>query len=515
MVSKSTPLSSDARINPLLVGQHWGLSIGEAIALSYSIPQGNAYWIEDYAGNEPSSWSELSAAEINAFQQALNAWAEVANIDFTQVADDITYGDIRIAFSQLVSDSLTVAGWAYVPGEPEESGDIWLDRLAGGNYQVGSFGYATFLHELGHALGLGHPYEIKTGNNNLLTGTENSGQYTVMSNEDYEGAGFTFISTGANSYSWYPVQITTPMLYDILAIQYLYGTNMSTRTGDDVYTFSNSTAELKAIWDAGGIDTFDLSNQSRTQLVNLNGGEFSSIGIKETWQSGQGIVVSSASDNIAIAYDVIIENVIGGTGNDVLTGNQAGNQLTGGLGSDTLIGGQGIDTAIYTENFADYSVSTNQALQILVSNFATGAVDNLSEIEWLQFKDQTIAASVFNGNVPQNPDEVILNPAEGSENHINYFLLSIPQALSIDATVDYKTLDGSAKAGLDYKATTGFATISAGQTSTVIGVEIIADTIAEQSETFFLEVSNPRGANFPEGEIILTAMRTIIDDDFI
>lgn len=515
MASRSTPLSTDARINALLVGQHWGLSIGEAIALSYSIPQGNAYWIEDYTGNEPSNWSGLSAAETSAFQQALNAWAEVANINFTQVADDISYGDIRVAFSQLVSDSPTVAAWAYIPGEPEESGDIWLDRFAGGNYQPGSFGYATLLHELGHALGLGHPFETKTANNALLTGTENNSQYSVMSNLDYEGAGFTFISTGANSYSWYPVQLTTPMLYDILAIQYLYGANMSTRTGDDNYTFSNSSAELKAIWDAGGVDTFDLSNQSRSQWVNLNAGEFSSIGIKETWQSGQGIVVSSAVDNIAIAYDVIIENAIGGTGNDVLTGNQVGNQLNGGPGSDRLIGGQGIDTAIYAENFANYSLSTNQALQILVRNSTTEDLDTLSEIEWLQFKDQTIAASVFSGNGPQNPDEVILNPAEGSENHINYFLLSLPQALSIDATVDYKTLDGTAIAGLDYKATAGFATISAGQTSTVIGVEIIADAIAEQNETFFLEVSNPRGANFPEGEIILTAMRTIIDDDFI
>ena len=122
---------------------------------------------------------------------------------------------------------------------------------------------------------------------------------------------------------------------------------------------------------------------------------------------------------------------------------------------------------------------------------------------------------MFNGNVPQNPDEVILNPIEGSENHINYFLLSLPEALATDASVQYRTLDGSALAGLDYKASSGLAVIAAGKTSTVIGIEIIADTVAEQDETFFLEVSNPIGAGFPEGEIILTAMRTIIDDDFI
>lgn len=444
MASRSTPLSFDPRINALLVGQHWGLSLGETISLSYSIPQGSAYWVKDYAGNEPSNWSALNNSQVASFRQALNAWAEVANIDFIEVTDGQTYGDIRVAFSQRVSDDPNAAGWAYVPGEPEESGDIWLDRFAGGTYQPGSFGYTTLLHELGHALGLGHPFETKEGNNSVLTGAEDSAQYTVMSFEDFAGVGDTFTSTGGGAYSFHPVQIIEPMLYDILAIQYLYGPNMNTRTGNDSYSFSNSSAELRTIWDAGGEDTFDLSNQNVHLQVNLNAGQFSSIGIKETWQSGRGIVVSAATDNIAIAYDVVIENVIGGTGDDILIGNQYANQLGGGPGSDSLIGGQGLDTAIFAEDLSNYQISAPDSTHLVISNPHTGESDILSEIEWLQFKDQTIATSVFNGNIPQNPDEVILNPAEGNENHINYFLLSIPEALSIDASVDYQTYDGTA-----------------------------------------------------------------------
>jgi len=109
----------------------------------------------------------------------------------------------------------------------------------------------------------------------------------------------------------------------------------------------------------------------------------------------------------------------------------------------------------------------------------------------------------------------VLNPQEGNENHINYFLLSIPETLNIDATVNYRTLDGSAIAGEDYIASSGLALIEAGKTSALIGVEIIADSIQESDETFFLEVSNPVGGQFPEHEIVLTAMRTIINDDFI
>ena len=515
MASRSTPLSSDYRINALLIGKHWGLSIGESALLSYSIPQGSTYWVENYAGNEPASWSALNSSQTTAFRQAVNAWAEVANINLIEVEDSQSYGDIRVAFSQQVTDDPTAAGWAYIPGEPEESGDIWLDQLAGGTYQPGSFGYATLLHELGHTLGLGHPNETKEGNNSLLVGAENSSKYSVMSNQDFAGVGDTFISTGGNSYNWHPVQPTAPMLYDILAIQYLYGANMSTRTGNDTYVFSNSSAEFRAIWDAGGEDTFDLSNQRVNLQVNLNAGQFSSIGIKETWQDGLGIVESDASNNIAIAYDVIIENVIGGTGNDILIGNQYGNELTGGLGNDTLMGGQGVDTVIFAKNADAYQVSTTAPDHLFVRDFSSGESDELHEIEWLQFADQTIPTASFTDNIPLNPEEVILNPQEGNENHLNFFLLSIPDALSVDATVEYRTYDGTAIAGLDYKATSGLAVITAGQTSTVIGVEIMADNIVEQDETFFLEVSNPTGAHFPENEIVLIAMRTIIDNDFV
>ena len=52
--------------------------------------------------------------------------------------------------------------------------------------------------------------------------------------------------------------------------------------------------------------------------------------------------------NVAIAYNCIIENAIGGGGNDTLIGNTANNTLNGGAGNDTMTGGAGDDIFAYS-----------------------------------------------------------------------------------------------------------------------------------------------------------------------
>jgi serralysin len=115
---------------------------------------------------------------------------------------------------------------------------------------------------------------------------------------------------------WLPSE---PMLYDILAIQTLYGVNASYHALNDNYTFSTDSTkpDVRAIWDAGGIDTFDASNQTQSVFINLNPGEFSSIGTGDRNKA-----------YISIAYQIAgqennwIENAIGGSGNDELIGNK-------------------------------------------------------------------------------------------------------------------------------------------------------------------------------------------------
>jgi hypothetical protein len=102
---------------------------------------------------------------------------------------------------------------------------------------------------------------------------------------------------------------------------------------------------------------------------------------------------------------------------------------------------------------------------------------------------------------------------EGSSNHINYFKLALSTALSIDSSVSFETRNGTAIAGSDYIASSGKATIPAGKTETLIGVTIIADSIAEADETFSLVITQPINGTFPQNVSEITATHTILNDD--
>lgn len=87
-----------------------------------------------------------------------------------------------------------------------------------------------------------------------------------------------------------------------------------------------------------------------------------------------------------------IENVIGGDGNDVITGNAYDNVITGGAGNDIIDGGRGNDTAVFSGNYGDGQTT-------FTYNFEDGTItvvgpdgtDTLSNIENLALADLNLA----------------------------------------------------------------------------------------------------------------------------
>lgn len=114
---------------------------------------------------------------------------------------------------------------------------------------------------------------------------------------------------------------------------------------------------------------------------------------------------------------------------------------------------------------------------------------------------------------PSLQSDVKINQEEGVCNNLNYFLLEIDEPFDIDVSVSYKTRNGTAKAGEDFIYTTGIATIKKGEVNTLIPVMLMGDRVLENDEYFYLVISDPQGASFPQGVTEFKSKHMIVDDD--
>lgn len=335
--------------------------IGNAVELSYSFLSGSPSYFT------APSFLAFNAAQKQATREILAAISDIAHIRFTEVAGvgQLTFGQSSQSAGQAGYASLVSYGYSYSGSpstivsvtESDVGGDVWINRNASwvsSDWLRGGNGYATLLHEIGHALGMKHPFDLTA-----LVDTLDNEAHTVMSYNQAPNSLLLSVSGNEWSYGWstYNLRPSTLMPLDIQALQYLYGTNTTTRTGSDTYRWSTNAELLETIWDAGGTDTIDCSNQALTCVIDLRAGAYSSIALRQTaaeirqgldipdWFAGSlpsGIY--NGSNNLAIAYGVVIEKAVGGSGNDRLIGNDAANTLLGGGGRDSVAGGNGNDS---------------------------------------------------------------------------------------------------------------------------------------------------------------------------
>lgn len=323
----------DASIDALLAGTKWGGARGQGAEVDFSFARYGSPWADDYGVGEPyDGFRSLNAAQQAAARKALQLWADVANVSFDEVAETASaVGDIRFGLS-----NAPATAWAYYPDRGyAEGGDVWLGAASHRNvtdYAPGTYTFHSLIHEIGHALGLKHPHDADG------TGVQSTSDWqgvTVMSYRSYPGDAIS----GSYSNDFFP---TLPMLWDIRAVQALYGANYATRAGNTTYSWGNGEQIFECIWDGGGRDRIDCANQSSAVTINLAPGSWSKIGPAYRWDDGTSS--GATTQTLSIAYGVTIENAAGGRGNDMLTGNSAANLLEGNAGRDRLSGGNGNDT---------------------------------------------------------------------------------------------------------------------------------------------------------------------------
>lgn len=329
-------------------------------------------------GEAKKGYQPLTGAQASAAEKAMAKWGELIDLKITKASG--ADADIRVA-----SSSAPTTAWAYGPGSSDEAGDVWFGTSKGyfSSPQAGNYAYSTFIHEFGHALGLSHPHENKLGASSggfvaddgtnlglcpccagFIHGAEinpDAGQleavavstdaysyfggntsansydamaYSIMSYSSYAGDGGKGYTNGKWDYA------QSPMLRDIAAVQHMYGANYTTRADDTVYSWNpNGNKVFETIWDGGGRDTIDLSAYETDLSVNLAPGSWTNFGTSQLADLGAG---QKAPGNIALAYlyegdeRSLLENVIGGKGDDVIKGNSANNVLIGGGGDDRI-----------------------------------------------------------------------------------------------------------------------------------------------------------------------------------
>jgi hypothetical protein len=175
------------------------------------------------------------------------------------------------------------------------------------------------------------------------------------------------------------VNPTTGMLYDVAALQYLYGVNKtgSTATNGN-FTFTAGKNYLQTLWSGTGNDTINLTGLTNASRIDLNAGSFSSINITGSASNP----TYSGNNNVAIAYgakinkvalsakDGVAETV---TLNDAFKSGKWDTITSFNANDDTLVFKQSLFGNLSSANVEFGSAATSASSKLIV-NQATGEI---------------------------------------------------------------------------------------------------------------------------------------------
>ena len=365
-------------------GQNFASLLGDQRQYSYIFPTTLPSYIESNStyANGFLAFTDTQKAAAKACLQYITTLVNISFVETTQVDALKT-----LAFSN--NTQTDSAGYALYPSNSSIGSDVFINKDEPGNLapQDGTYAALTLIHEIGHALGLKHPFLIAGDNADeppYLNAKEDSTTFTVMS---YTSAEVDY------HFLFQP--------FDIATLQYLYGPSLSARTGNDTYDISSTSSNM--IWDGGGTDTLSAANCTQAVTAYLTPGYWGYVG--EPLSDANKLI--TAPGQITVNFGTNIENLTGSAYADSLYGNSldnimeggAGNDtLTGGTGNDTLLGGDGTDTVMFSGSQSDYDIVWTAATRQFTITSTLEGVDQVSGVEAFNFAGSVVLTSSFQGS---------------------------------------------------------------------------------------------------------------------
>lgn len=290
----------------------------------------------------------LTAEGQQLARWAMEAWEYATGLDF-QIT---TSSGADLRFDDANAGALATVFYSPATGDISHARiNVGTGWLADNGTTLNSYSFFTYLHEIGHALGLAHPgpYNHAASFDPDALYRNDSWQMSVMSY--FHGLSNPFAGTNFHL----PM---TPMVADMAAVHALYGAPVAVQAGDTVWGANSNVggwlgtvfaatfdriAQDPAVWntgpgavglgftilDTGGTDTIDVTTFAVNQVIDMRQAGVSSV-------AGQ-------TGNMLIARGTVIENLRAGQGSDRITGNEAANRIEGQQGRDTIDGLAGDD----------------------------------------------------------------------------------------------------------------------------------------------------------------------------